>query len=43
MQNTVDDVIIINKGKLIASGSMNEVRGEGSLEDAFLKLTGGEL
>lgn len=43
MQNTVDDVIIINKGKLIASGSMNEVRGEGSLEDAFLRLTGGEL
>lgn len=43
MQNTVDDVIIINKGKLIASGSMDEVRGEGTLEDAFLKLTGGEL
>lgn len=43
MQNTVDDVIIINKGKLIASGSMKEVIGEGSLEDAFLALTGGEL
>ena len=43
MQNTVDDVIIINKGKLIASGSMKEVIGDGSLEDAFLTLTGGEL
>jgi ABC-2 type transport system ATP-binding protein len=43
MQNTVDDVIIINKGKLIASGSMKEVIGDGSLEDAFLALTGGEL
>ena len=43
MQNTVDDVIIINKGKLIALGSMKEVIGEGSLEDAFLALTGGEL
>ena len=43
MQNTVDDVLIINKGKLIASGSMKEVIGDGSLEDAFLALTGGEL
>jgi ABC-2 type transport system ATP-binding protein len=43
MQNTVDDVIIINKGKLIASGTMKEVIGDGSLEDAFLALTGGEL
>ena len=43
MQNTVDDVLIINKGKLIASGSMKEVIGEGTLEDAFLALTGGEL
>ena len=43
MQNTVDDVIIINKGKLIASGSMKEVIRDGSLEEAFLALTGGEL
>jgi len=43
MQNTVDDVIIINKGKLIASGSIKEVIGNGSLEEAFLALTGGEL
>lgn len=42
MQNTVDDVLIINEGKLIASGSMKEVVGDGSLEDAFLALTGGE-
>lgn len=41
MQNTVDDVIIINHGKLIASGSMKEVIGDGSLEDAFLRLTEG--
>ena len=43
MQNTVDDVIIINKGKLIASGSIKEVISDGSLEEAFLALTGGEL
>lgn len=39
MQNTVDDVLIINQGKLIASGQLNEVVGKGSLEEAFLKLT----
>ncbi len=39
MQNTVDDVLIINRGKLIASGSMREVIGDGTLEEAFLKLT----
>lgn len=43
MQNTVDDVIIINKGQLIAQGTIAEVCGEGSLEEAFLKLTSGEL
>ncbi|MEL0260541.1 MAG: AAA family ATPase, partial [Aquiluna sp.] len=43
MQNTVDDVLIINKGKLIAEGTKEEVMGSGSLEEAFLKLTGGAL
>jgi ABC-2 type transport system ATP-binding protein len=41
MQSTVDDVIIINHGMLMAQGSMKEIIGEGSLEDAFLKLTAG--
>lgn len=41
MQNTVDEVIIINKGALVTSGSIKEVTGVGSLEDAFLKLTEG--
>ena len=41
MQNTVDDVIIINRGQLITSGSMKDVIGEGTLEDAFLRLTEG--
>jgi len=43
MQNTVDDVLIINKGKLIAEGTKEVVMGSGSLEEAFLKLTGGAL
>lgn len=39
-----DRVIIINNGQIIASGTMDELRrmeGAGSLEDIFLKLTGG--
>ena len=43
MQHTVDDVLIINKGKLIAAGTKEQVMGPDSLEDAFLKLTGGGL
>jgi len=37
----VDDVIIINKGKLVASGSLHDVTGDQTLEQAFLRLTGG--
>jgi ABC-2 type transport system ATP-binding protein len=39
-----DRVMIINNGEIIASGTMDELRGRGgtgSLEDIFLKLTGG--
>lgn len=43
MQNTVDDVLIINKGQLIASGPMQDIIGEGTLEEAFLRLTLGEM
>jgi ABC-2 type transport system ATP-binding protein len=39
---TVDDVVIIDHGRLIASGPLDELteRG-GTLEDVFLDLTGG--
>lgn len=43
MQNTVDDVLVINKGQLIASGPMQNIIGEGTLEQAFLRLTLGEM
>jgi ABC-2 type transport system ATP-binding protein len=39
-----DRVIIINKGEIVAAGTMAELRaheGPGSLEDIFLSLTGG--
>ena len=43
-QNMCDRIGIINQGKLIAVGTMEELRGaqgESSLEDIFLNLTGG--
>lgn len=39
MQHTVDDVLVINQGKLIATGSISSVCGDKSLEEAFLALT----
>lgn len=41
MESTVDDVIILNHGMLMAQGSMEEIIGEGTLEEAFLRLTAG--
>lgn len=35
-----DKVAIIKKGKLIRSGTMEEVKGDASLEDVFLELEG---
>ena len=35
-----DKVAIIKKGRLVASGTMDEVRGQDSLEDVFLELEG---
>lgn len=43
MQNTIDDVIIMNHGVMVAAGPIKQVIGEGSLEEAFLKLTAGDL
>ena len=40
MQHTVDDVIIINHGKLVTKGSIAEVTRGKSLEEAFLALVG---
>jgi ABC-2 type transport system ATP-binding protein len=39
---TVDRVLIIRRGRLVASGPLDELtRGEQTLEDAYLKLTAG--
>ncbi|MBQ8528876.1 MAG: ABC transporter ATP-binding protein [Clostridia bacterium] len=37
-----DKVAIIKDGRLVVSGSMDEVRGDESLEEVFLELLGGE-
>lgn len=41
MQNTIDDLIIINKGKLVTAGAIDEVCQGRSLEETFLSLTSG--
>ncbi len=45
-ERMADEIAIINKGKIIAQGTMEELREqagtEGTLEDLFLKLTGQE-
>ena len=40
MQHTIDDVLIINRGTLIAQGNAKEIMGEQSLEEAFMRLIG---
>lgn len=40
---TVDDIVIINKGRIIADGTLEEItEGHESLEDAFFALTGSQ-
>ncbi|GAA0963581.1 ABC transporter ATP-binding protein [Virgisporangium aurantiacum] len=36
----VDHVVVLAKGRLVAQGAVDEIAGTGTLEDAFLKLTG---
>lgn len=41
IQRVCDRVAIIVQGKVLASGTIDEVRGEKSLEDRFVELAGG--
>ncbi len=41
MQHAIDDVLVIDKGTLIADGTLAEVTGGQSLEEAFFRLVGG--
>ena len=40
MQHTIDDVLIINKGKLIVAGNAQQIMAGQSLEEAFMRLMG---
>ncbi len=41
IQRVCDSVAIIVTGRVLASGTVDEVRGHGSLEDRFVELAGG--
>ena len=36
-----DKIAIIKNGKLVVTGTMEEVKGDASLEEVFLELEGG--
>jgi ABC-type multidrug transport system ATPase subunit len=41
-ERLVDDVVIVERGRLVAAGPLDEVAGlDGGLEQRFLELTGG--
>ena len=41
VERLCDRVAVVNRGLLVASGPLDEVRDGGSLEDAFVRLVGG--
>lgn len=41
VEQLCDQVAVISSGRVIASGALDEVRGENSLEEAFVDLVGG--
>jgi ABC-2 type transport system ATP-binding protein len=43
VEQLCDHVGVIAKGRLVASGTLNQVRDGGSLDDAFVRLVGGRI
>ena len=43
VEQLCDRVGVIAKGRLVASGTLDQVRGQGSLEDAFVRLVGARI
>ena len=41
VERLCDHVAVIHRGRIVAAGSLDEVRQHGSLEDAFVRLVGG--
>jgi ABC-2 type transport system ATP-binding protein len=40
VERLCDRVAVMHQGRLIAEGPTGEVRGEGTLEDAFVRMIG---
>jgi ABC-2 type transport system ATP-binding protein len=43
VEQLCDRVGVIARGRLVASGTLDKVRGQGSLEDAFVRLVGARI
>ena len=43
VEQLCDHVGVIAKGRLVASGALDQVRGDGSLDDAFVRLVGARI
>jgi ABC-2 type transport system ATP-binding protein len=43
VERLCDHVAVVHQGRVVASGPLDEVRGDQSLEDAFVALVGGEV
>ncbi|MGI8575179.1 MAG: AAA family ATPase [Egibacteraceae bacterium] len=43
VERLCDRVAVVHDGRLVASGRLDDVRGDDSLEDAFVRLVGGEV
>ena len=43
VESLCDRVAVITHGRVVAAGTVAEVRGAGSLEDAFVHLVGGRV
>lgn len=41
MQRLCDHVAIMDEGRILAAGTVDEVRGESTLEERFIQLVGG--
>ncbi|APA95520.1 ABC transporter ATP-binding protein [Nocardia seriolae] len=43
VETICDRVAVISRGRVVAGGTLAEVRGEGTLEEAFVRLVGGRV
>ncbi|MBB5914576.1 ABC-2 type transport system ATP-binding protein [Nocardia transvalensis] len=43
VENMCDHLAVINHGRVVSAGTVAEVRGDGTLEEAFVRLVGGRV